>query len=141
MFGHRSFLILGGESAADIMSLIKGGYEISKCNFEFQQGTDSKGKISTRVFGGTISIVMPQLPPQPIVEWAIQPRKYNDGMIVLVDAENIPLEKIFFKNAACIGFDMDFVQQDESYSTTSIVIHAEKMIVGDGMDFDSEWTV
>jgi len=141
MYGHRSFLILGGENATDLINLIQKGYEISKCYFEFQQGTDKKGKISTRVFAGTIKIVLAQLPPQPIVEWAIQPRKYNDGMIVLVDAENIPLEKIFFKNAACIGFDMDFVQQNESYSTTSIVIHAEKMTVGDGMDFNSEWTV
>ena len=141
MFAHRSFLILGSESAADIISLIKGGYEISRCNFAFQQGADAKGRVSTRVFAGTISIVLPQLPPQPIVEWAIRPRKYNDGVIVLVDAENIPLEKIFFKNAACIGFDMDFVQQDESYSTTSIVVQAEKIIVGNGVDFNSEWTV
>ena len=141
MYGNRSFLILGSDSAMDLVSLIKEGYEISRCNFEFQQGTDKKGKISTRVFAGTVSIVLNQLPPQPIVEWAMQPRKYNDGVIVLVDAENIPLEKIFFKNAACIGFNMDFVQQDESYSTTSITIHAQKMIVGDGTDFDSEWTI
>ncbi len=61
MFGHRSFLVLGG-GAADILSLIKGGYEISKCNFSFQQGVDQKGRVSTRVYGGTIHLVLPQLP-------------------------------------------------------------------------------
>jgi hypothetical protein len=29
MFGHRSFLMLGGGSPADIRSLTKGGYELA----------------------------------------------------------------------------------------------------------------
>jgi len=141
MFGHRSFLILGGDSAADIKSLIKGGYEISKCNFTFQQGIDDKGRVSTRVYGGTIHIVLPQLPPQEIIEWAIQSRKYNDGVIVLLDAENIPLEKIFFKNAKCIGFEIEHACHGTSYSTTSIVVQTESMTVGSGITFEGEWIV
>lgn len=141
MFGHRNFLLLGGDGAADILSLIKGGYEISKCDFQFQQGIDQKNRPSTRVYSGKISLVLPQLPPQPILEWAMQPRKYNDGVIVLVDAENVPLEKIFFKNATCINISIDFTQQSTSYTTTSIIIQAEKLIVGNGTTFTNEWIV
>ena len=138
MFGHRSFLMIGG-GAADIKSLISGGYEIAKCNFTFQQGLDDKGHVSTRVYSGTIHVVLPQLPPKDILEWAVQSRKYHDGMIVLVDNENIPLEKIFFKNAACIGIEVEYTYQGSSYSTTSIVIQAENMVVGNGITFQSEW--
>ena len=51
MYGHRSFLVIGG-GAADIVSLIKGGLEILSYKFSFQQGFDRKGKASTKVYGG-----------------------------------------------------------------------------------------
>ena len=31
-FGHKSFLMVGSVDAADIVSLIKGGYEILECH-------------------------------------------------------------------------------------------------------------
>lgn len=141
MFSHRSFLVLGGDGAADIVSLMKGGFEVSNCHFSFQQGIDRTGRASTRVYGGKISLVLPQLPPQSILEWSLQPRKYNDGVIVLVDAENIPLEKVFFKNATCAHMEIDYTQQGSSYTSTSIVIHAEQLIVGNGTTFTNEWIV
>ncbi len=76
-----------------------------------------------------------------ILEWAMESRKYRSGVIVLVDNENIPLEKIFFNNATCIGFDIEYTEQGTSYSTTSIVIQTENMIVGNGTTFASEWIV
>ena len=42
MFSHRTFLVIGG-GAADILSLIGGGYEILDCNFAFDQGIDERG--------------------------------------------------------------------------------------------------
>ncbi|MDR3340653.1 MAG: type VI secretion system needle protein Hcp [Candidatus Symbiothrix sp.] len=139
MFGHRSFLIIGG-GAADITSLIKGGHEISHCNFSFEQGIDYKGKITSRVYGGTLYVTLSQLPPTGVIEWALQSRKYTDGMIVVLDAENIPFEKILFQNAACVGMDVDYTQKGQSYTSTKLVIQAEKIIVGNGIDFDNEWT-
>jgi len=138
MFGHRSFLILG-DSAADIVSLIKGGFETSNCRYSLQQGVDGKGRAATRVYGGTIHVVLPQLPPEDILQWAMQSRKYHDGMIVLVDHENVPLQKTYFKNAACIGFEVEYTFQGTSYSTTSIVIQAESLVLGSGIPFESEW--
>ena len=58
MFGHRSFLILGGASPADIKSLIEGGYEMANCRFGFRQGVDAKGKSTTSVQSGVIDLVL-----------------------------------------------------------------------------------
>jgi hypothetical protein len=44
MFGHRSFLVLGGGSPADIVSLIKGGYEISIVGFPLNKEPTRKEK-------------------------------------------------------------------------------------------------
>jgi hypothetical protein len=139
MFGHRSFLVIGG-GGADIMSLISEGYEILDCNFAFEQGIDERGKATTRVHGGTIQVTLSQLPPMPIIEWALQSRKYNEGMIVILDAENIPLEKVLFQNAACVGFDLNYSRKGESYAATKLTLRAETVIVGNGIDFTNEWT-
>jgi len=140
MFSHRSFLVLGG-GAADIISLIKGGLEISEFNFSFQQGIDTRGKATTRVFGGVITMSLSQLPPDSIIEWALSSRKYLDGAIVMVDAENMPVGKVLFENTACVSMEIDHTQSGDSYISTRLVIHAEVINVGNGIDFLNEWTV
>lgn len=139
MFGHRSFLVLGG-GVADIVSLLSGGHEILNCNFSFQQAVDDKGKATTKVYGGTIDVTVAQLPSQDMIEWGLQSRNYKDGVIVVLDNENIALEKVFFQNAACVGLEIDYTQKGDSYASTKLVIQAEKLIVGNGVDFDNEWT-
>lgn len=138
MFGHRSFLMLGSD-AADIKNLINGGYEILDCHFSFHQKTDHKGKATTKVAGGTINLLLSQLPSQSIIEWGLESRKYNKGMIVLLDNENVPIEKIYFERGACIQFEVNYTQSGTSYATTKLVIQAEKLIVGNGIEFDNEW--
>jgi hypothetical protein len=139
MFGHKSYLVVGGDGAADIVSLIKGGYEILDCHFSFEQGIDAKGQVKTWVYGGSIHITLSQLPPKPLVEWALNSRKYMDGAVIILDHENVPLSKILFKNAACIGLEMNYTHQGESYMATKLVIQAETIVVGDGIDFMNEW--
>jgi len=139
MFGHRHFLVIGG-GAADIVSLISGGYEIFDCNYSIEQGIDDRGKATTRVHGGTFDITLSQLPPKQIVEWAFDSRKYMDGMIVTVDAENVPVEKVLFENARCTDFDINFLQQGSGYIATKFIINAEIIDLGDGIFLDNEWS-
>ena len=141
MFSHKTYLKLGDSSGTDFLSLIKSGYELMNCQYSFQQGVDDTGKASTEVFGGTLSLTLPMLPPNVIVEWALDSRKYKDGVIVVLDEHNIPMEKILFKNAACINLSIDYTQKGESYTFTKIVLQAEKLMVGNGgLDFDNYWT-
>ena len=140
MFGHRSFLILGGDSPADIKSLIKGGYEMANCRFGFKQGIDAKGKATTSVQSGVIDLVLFQVPPKPIVEWALDSRKYLDGMIVLLDAENVPVEKTIFENATCTYFKIDYQEAGTSYLAIKMEITAERLHVADGeISFKNNW--
>lgn len=138
-FGHKSFLMVGSVDAADIVSLIKGGYEILECHFGFNQGIDAKGKATTRVHSGTITVTLSQLPPLPIIEWAMNPRKSTDGMIVLVDEENVPVEKTIFRHAACTSFHLDYTHSGTGYAATRITIEAEQLVVCDDITFTNEW--
>lgn len=68
-------------------------------------------------------------------------RSYKNGMIVILDEENIPLEKVLFEDAACVNFDLDYTKKGKSYIFTKIGIRAERMTVGSGygINFDNNW--
>jgi len=97
MFGHRSFLIVGGQSDADIVSLVKNGYECVHSEFSFAQGIDDDGKVQTGVLGGTIHITLSMFPDEALIRWGIKSKEYRDGMIVTVDPDNKPLRKTIFR--------------------------------------------
>jgi hypothetical protein len=122
------------------MSLAKSGYELADFEFSFQQGTDDTGKASTEVFGGTLSMTLPMLPPNVIIEWALDSRKYKKGIIVVLDDHDVPQEKIMFENAACIGMGINYTQKGEAYIMTDLTLQAERLILGNGLDFDNFWT-
>jgi hypothetical protein len=132
--------MLGSPGAADILSLIKGGSEVSSFGYAFQQGIDSKGRATTRVYSGTLHVTLSQLPSKQMIEWALNSRKYSDGVIVMLDAENIPLEKVIFQNATCVSFEINYTETGKRYTTTKLIIQVENLIVGDGITFSNEWT-
>lgn len=139
MSTHRSFLVLGS-SVADLKNLLSGGLEIYKCNYMFRQAVDNKGKATTKVYGGAIDITLSQLPNKEITEWALNGRKYKNGAIILLDNENIPAYRIVFQNAACVDFELNYTQVGTTYTFTKLRLEAEKLIVGDGIEFENEWT-
>ncbi|GHT41224.1 hypothetical protein FACS189437_07840 [Bacteroidia bacterium] len=139
MFAHKTYLKIGDFTGTDFLSLIKGGYELANFEFSFQQGVDDTGKVSTEVYGGTLSLTLPMLPPKAIIEWALNSRKYNKGVVVILDDQNIPQEKILFDNAACISMGIDYTQKGESYISTNLILQAEQLIFGNGLDFDNFW--
>ena len=140
MFSHKTYLKLDDFSGTDFLSLTKSGYEVSKFEFSFQQGVDDTGKASSEVFGGTLLLTLPMLPPKVIIEWALDSRKYKKGVVVILDDHDIPQEKVMFDGAACVDMNIDYTQKGESYIATSIVLQAEQLLFGNGLDFDNLWT-
>ncbi|MDR1582840.1 MAG: type VI secretion system needle protein Hcp [Prevotellaceae bacterium] len=138
MFGHRSFLMLGSDTPADIRSLISGGYEALQVNYAFSQGVDRKGKVQTRVWGGQIKLTLPMLPPDEIMEWALSFRSYKDGVVVLCEADNLPVEKLAFTNAACVHLKVNYTNMGTGYVNTHLVIVAEELNLGN-LKYESEW--
>jgi hypothetical protein len=139
MFAYKSYLKLGDFSGTDILSLQKSAYEITDCKFSFYQGIDKLGKASTEVHGGTIKIALSMLPTKEIIEWGMLSRKYKNGVLVVLDEHDIPQEKILFENAACVNMEIHYTQKGNSYAATTLVLHSEKLMFGNGLDFDNNW--
>jgi hypothetical protein len=140
MFGHKCFLRIGDTSDSSITSLYKNSYEIASCNYGFSQGMDASGKAQTAVRGGTISLVYPNTPPTELLKWMLDSHKYENGSIVICDDHNIPLEKIFFEDAACISMAINYSRKGSGYSSTSITLQARKISVG-LTSLENDWTI
>ena len=130
MFGHKSFLRLGTLNDSSIMGLYKESYELESCSYSFSQGVDANGKAQTDVSGGAIYITYPALPSEEMLQWALNARKYHDGMIVLCDDNDQPLEKINFEKAACVGLEINYSEKGKGYVSTKLVLQAFRISVG-----------
>jgi hypothetical protein len=139
MHGNRSFLMLGGDAPADIKSLTEGGYELANYRFSLQQGIDRKGKATTRVYGGQIHLLLTQMPPKDIMQWGLASRMRKDGAVILLDYDNVPVEKVIFNNAICSEFEFDYVLDGSGYCQTRMAIQAEIIILEAGVTIDNEW--
>lgn len=138
MFGHKSFLKLGALEDASIQGIYRDSYELEGCSYGFSQGVNGDGKAQTEVRGGTINVAIPGIPPLDIIQWSLDSRTYKDGSIVVYDANDMPLEKVFFFNAACIGMEIIYSQKGNGYIATKLILQARKITVGD-TDLDNRW--
>jgi hypothetical protein len=130
MFGHKTFLRIGQLTDGSLQGLFKEGYELESCTYSFCQGGDHKGQPQMDVRGGAIYITYSGIPPQEILEWAMDGRKYHNGMIVICDDSGQPLEKIGFEKAALVNLKMEYSQEAETLFSTEIELRAFSLQVG-----------
>ena len=140
MFGHKSFLRIGALNDSSISGLYKESYELESCSFGFSQGTDTNGKPQTEVRGGTLSLIYGGLPQNDMLAWMLGSRKYEDGAIVVCDENNVPVEKIHFEQAACVGLEIQYTQAGKAYSKTRITLQARHIKIGD-TNLENRWTI
>lgn len=138
MFGHKSFLRIGALNDSSISGLYKDSYELESCNFGFSQGVDVNGKPQTEVRGGIIMVTYGNVPPQELLMWMLNSRKYEDGAIVICDENDTPLEKIVFEKAACVGLEVEYLQHGKAYISTKITLQSQKIKVGD-ISLENRW--
>ena len=138
MFSHKNYLVIGGGSA-DLLSLIKGGHEVANLEISFEQGISDDGKVQTEVVGGAIHLVLPKLPGDDLILWGVKSKEYRDGMIVSLDDENLPVSKIIFKRAACVGFQIAYKRAGSAYSSTMMTIQAKDLTIGKTVLKNNRW--
>ena len=130
MFGHKCFLRIGQLEDSSASGLYKDSYELLSCDFGFAQSMDRNGKPQSEVQGGTISMVYPNVAPQEIVDWMLKSGKVENGAIVICDANDLPLEKVYFEDGVCTGMKVGYHQSGNGYVSTNIQIDVRIISVG-----------
>lgn len=138
MFGHKCFLRIGQLNDSSISGLYRDSYELLNCEFGFSQGVDANGKAQTEVKGGSIALTFPNIPKDDMLEWMLKSGKLESGAIVLCNANDEPVEKVLFEDAACISLDIKYLQKGKSFTTTNILLQAKKLIAGEAQ-IENNW--
>ncbi len=138
MFGHKCFLRIGELSDSSISGLYRDSYELLNCNFGFSQGVDNNGKAQTEVQGGSISFTFPNIPKDDMIQWMLKSSKLENGAIVICNANDEPVEKVLFEDAACINMGINYTLDGKSYTTTRMTIQARKITVNE-TSLENRW--
>jgi len=133
---YKTILQLGELTDGSISGLLQNGYELQSCIYDFCQEITQKGKPNSDIQGGIISVRMNELPTDEVLGWGIDPKRFLSGMITLYNLRGIPVEKIFFEEAACVNLKIGYAGE---YVTTMLAISARKLRI-DAISFDPGWT-
>jgi hypothetical protein len=131
MFGHKWFLRLGELADSSILGLIHDANELVHCSYSLHQGVDHKGQAQADVSIGEIILLYDGLPTQEIINWAISSVSFQDGALVLCDTDNAPVNKVFFKDGACVGMSINYISEGTSPVLTQLIIHPREISFGD----------
>jgi hypothetical protein len=140
MFGYKSFLRVGVLDDSSVAGLYRDSYELESCNYGFSQEVDKNGKPQMDVHGGAIYLTYGNTPPMELLRWMLKSGKYEDGVIVICDENDEPLEKIEFEQARCVALEVTYRQEKSTYVATKITLQASKIKVSD-VSIDNHWII
>lgn len=105
-------------------------YEVLSCGYSFNQATDEKGRPSSEVRAGNISLEITAHDDKELVGWMIDPYKKIAGSIVFnnLDAAST-MKEIKFEDGYCVGYSEHFNASSGESLTTSLSISARKIDV------------
>lgn len=140
MFSYNSYLLLGtlAQQGINLPFLTKNGYELSKCNYSFNRTIDSKGQVQSKAQCEIIELEFLGIPSNPIIEWAINSRRYHDGAIIFCNNEGVVLEKVNFFHAACTYMNINYINTGSAYTSCDLVLTAKSLKIGE-VNFSSNW--
>ena len=105
-------------------------YDVLYSNYEFSRNTDSKGKPSSSISGGRVSVTVAMLNSQ---------FKAVDGKIVYKKTdEDAKMKEIEFKNAYIVHYKETLDATNEVPMTIAMTFSAETITVGNA-ELDNRW--
>ena len=98
---------------------------------------DEKGEPQNRVRGGQMQMVITQIVPINIYEWAMKSTTKNGSIVFKIESGSSPL-KIEFTNAYCVNFNRRIDAMGGGLAS-SLTIAPEEVSLN-GISFDNHWT-
>ena len=129
MGSFRATLELGGKE-----------YDVLYSNYEFSRNTDSKGKPSSSISGGRVSVTVESTEDTTAIEAMLNSQfKPVDGKIVYKKTdEDAKMKEIAFKTAYIVHYKETLDTTNEVPMTIAMTFSAETLTVGNA-ELDNRW--
>ena len=114
-------------------------YELLHCEYSFDKGITKEGKVRTEVLAGNIRVALPMLPTAELLTWAFDRSKKYNGEIIVHDAHEESVDKIYFEEGRLVGFRMHYEPNEDKENVILLLsINAQRMIIGD-VEYINRW--
>ena len=129
MSSFRATLEMGGKE-----------YDVLYSNYEFSRSTDSKGRPSSSISGGRVSVTVESTEDTTALESMVNSQfKPIDGKIVYKKTdEDAKMKEIEFKNAYIVHYKETLDTTNEVPMTIAMTFSAESITVGNA-ELDTRW--
>jgi hypothetical protein len=123
----------------NIQNLYLENYEVIHCEYSFHKGVSRQGEVCRDVLSGNIRLVLPVLPTDELLSWALDSLKKLNGEITIHDALEESLEKIYFEEGRCVGFRLHYEPGEDNRPVVLVLsINAQRMILGE-VEYKNSW--
>ena len=124
----RSTLNLGGKE-----------YDVLDCNYSLKRDVDSKGRPSSNIYGGRISVRVESTEDTTILETMVNQFKPFNGSIVFKKGdEEGKMKELIFENAYIIEFAEGIDIVGTAPMSIGITISAQIIKIG-GAEYEENW--
>lgn len=126
----KTYLKLKIPQKDNIMGLSRESYELTTCDYEFYQGINREGEISTGLQGGLFSLSIVGSPTEELLAWMFDHAKRYNGEVTLLDTKYETLEQIYFEEARCVDLTLHYKAEEKPNTVTKLKIAAKKIQIG-----------
>ena len=114
-------------------------YPVLSASFSLDQQIDHKGKVTSHVRGGTISVSLASTGDTSLFDLAADDDKRVDGSIVFYkDDGKSTMKELKFKQAYVVGYAESFAAYTTDPMNVSVTFSAESITLGD-VEFNNSW--
>ena len=114
-------------------------YRVFHCSYSLQQDTDTTGRPSSEVKGGTIQLEVESTGDSSLAAWMMDAFKKKDGKITFYkrDSEQ-KMKEVSFKEGYIVSYSETFSNMGDNPMSESFVISSKELKVGDA-EHKNDW--
>jgi len=114
-------------------------YDVLQCNYSFRRDTDLKGRPSSNVYGGTITLEIESNEDTTIVEQMVNQFKPNSGTVTFYKSdEEAKMKELSWENGYVIKYHEVFSVIGAEPMKIRFVISAQKIKM-EGVEIEQNW--
>jgi len=137
MIKYKSYLKFRIPQRDNIMGLSLKRYHVLSCNYDLWQETTKAGEPKSKIKGGTIELILSDLPNDELMAWVFDHAKFYNGEITIIDYDGETLNQIYFEGARCVNFDLHYGLDTQFKPETRLTINVQRLQAGN-VEFENK---